>query len=158
MLGFNASLYCQMIASKYEYKMVTLFCSIPIVNVSLLRRLLHLYFLQRPVIDDPCTTLPASLYTINTSVTFMNGSQANYVSNNIMDTSGDSMGRFNVSYNDNFDEKSKLVSNAIYVFTVNSDNAQPPPTLPPPTPSKYLLCLCSYVCIFNEYDMHCIDI
>ena len=127
----------------YEYKMVILFCSIPIVNVSLLRRLLHLYFLQRPTIDDPCTTLPVIFYTINTSVTFMNGSQTNYISNNIMDTSGDCMGRFNVSYNDSFDEE--LVSNATYVFVINSDNTEPPPIPPIPTPSKCLLCLYSYV-------------
>ena len=84
------------------------------------------------MINDPCTTLPVSLYTINASVTFMNGSQTNYVSNNIMDTLGDSMGRFNVSYNDSFDEE--LVPNATYVFTINSDNTQPPL---PPTDSKY---------------------
>ena len=94
-------------------------------------------FLQRPVINDSCTTLPVSLYTINASVTFMNGSQTNYVSNNIMDTSGDSMGRFNVSYNDHFDEA--LVPNTTYVFTVNSDN---PPS--PPTDSKYFV-----FCIIN---------
>ena len=80
------------------------------------------------MIDDPCTTLPVSLYTINTSVAFMNGSQTNYVSNNIMDTSGDSMGRFNVSYNDSFDEE--LVPNATYVFAINSDAVQLP-SLPP---------------------------
>ena len=88
------------------------------------------------MIDDPCTILPVSVYRINASVTFMNGSQTNYVSNNIMDTSGDSMGRFNVSYNDSFDEE--LMPNAAYNFTVNSDNTQTPPT-----PSKYLLCLYS---------------
>ena len=92
---------------------------------------LYNIFLQRPVIDDPCTTLPVSRYRINTFVTFMNGSQANYVSNNIMDTSGDSMGRFIVSYNDNFDEE--LVPNATYVFAINSE-------LPPsPPPSKYFV-------------------
>ena len=95
-------------------------------------------FLQRPVINDPCPTLPFSLYIINASVVFMNGSQTNYVSNNIMDTSGDSMGRFNVSYNYSFDEE--LVPNAIYVFAINSGAVQPP--------SKYLLCLYStHVCI-----------
>ena len=67
----------------------------------------------------------------------MNGSQTNYVSNNIMDTSGDSMGRFNVSYNDSFDEE--LVPNATYVFAVNSDAVQLSPSSSP-TPSKY----CSY--------------
>ena len=112
------------------------------------------------MIDDPCTTLSISQYTINASVTFMNGSQANYVSNNIKDTSGDSMGRFNVSYNDSFDEE--LVPKATYNFTVNSDNTQLPPTPPTPTRSKYLLCLysyvASYVCVFNEHNMHCIDI
>ena len=61
----------------------------------------------------------------------MNGSQTNYVSNNIMDTSGDSMGRFIVSYNDSFDEE--LVPNATYVFVINSDAVQLPPL---PTPSK----------------------
>ena len=90
-------------------------------------------FLQRPVINDLCTTLPVSLYTINASVIFMNESQANYVSNNIMDTSGDSMGTFNVSYNDSFDEE--LVPNATYCFTVISDNTQ--------LSSKYLLYLSS---------------
>ena len=88
------------------------------------------------MIGDPCTTLPVSLYTINTSVTFMNGSQTNYVSNNIMDTSGDSVGRFNVSYNDSFDEE--LVPNATYVFAVNSDAVQLPPSSSP-TPSMYIL-------------------
>ena len=83
------------------------------------------------MIDDSCTTLPVSLYTINASVTFMNGSQTNYVSNNIMDTSGDSMGRFNVSYNDSFDDK--LVPNATYVFAINSEL---PPSSPQPTPCK----------------------
>ena len=86
------------------------------------------------MINDPCTTLPVSLYTINASVIFMNGSQTNYVSNNIMDSSGDSMGRFNVSYNDSFDEK--LVPNATYVFTINSDAVH---ILPSPTPSKYFV-------------------
>ena len=80
------------------------------------------------MINDPCTTLPVSLYTINASVVFMNGSQTNYVSNNIMDTSGDSMGRFNVSYNDSFDEE--LVPNATYVFAINSDAVQLPPLRP----------------------------
>ena len=83
------------------------------------------------MIDDPCTTLPNSLYIINTSVAFMNGSQANYVSNNILDTSGDSMGRFIVSYNDSFEEE--LMPNATYVFAINSE---PPPLPPPPTPCK----------------------
>ena len=84
------------------------------------------------MIDDPCTTLPVSLYIINTSVTFMNGSQTNYVSNNIMDISGDNMGRFNVSYNDSFDEE--LVPNATYLFAINSDAVQLSPSTPP-TPS-----------------------
>ena len=88
------------------------------------------------MISDPCTTLPVTLYTINASVTFMNGSQTNYVSNNIMDTSGDSMGRFSVSYNDSFDEE--LVPEATYVFTVKADNTQQPPRV-----CKYLLCLYS---------------
>ena len=88
------------------------------------------------MIDDPCTTLPVSVYRINTSVTFMNGSQTNYVSNNIMDTSGDSMGRFNVSYNDSFDEE--LVPNVTYVFAVNSNAVKPSPSTSP-TPSKYIL-------------------
>ena len=72
----------------------------------------------------------------------MNGSQTNYVSNNIMDTSGDSMGRFNVSYNDSFDEE--LVPNATYVFAINSEL----PSSPPPTPCKHLvqLCIHSYIC------------
>ena len=106
---------------------------------------LYNIFLQRPVIDDPCTTLPVSLYTINTSVTFMNGSQTNYVSNNIMDTSGDSMGRFNVSYNDSFDEE--LVPNATYVFAINSEL----PSSPSPTPCncKYIVQLCNYVIILS---------
>ena len=91
------------------------------------------------MIDDPCTTLPVSVYTINTSVTFMNGSQTNYVSNNIMDTSGDSMGRFNVSYNDSFDEE--LVPNATYVFAINSKL----PSSPPPTPCKCFVQLPTYV-------------
>ena len=106
-------------------------------------------FLQRPVINDSCTTLPVSLYTINASVTFMNGSQTNYVSNNIVDTSGDSMGRFNVSYNDSFDEA--LVPNATYVFTVNSDN---PPT--PPTDCKnFVFCIINtYVCTLNYLCMY----
>ena len=99
-------------------------------------------FLQRPVIDDPCTTLPVSVYAINTSVTFMNGSQTNYVSNNIMDTSGDSMGRFNVSYNDSFDEE--LVPNATYVFVINSEL----PSSPPPTPCKYFVQLRMYVATY----------
>ena len=86
------------------------------------------------MIDDPCTTLPVNHYQINTSVTFMNGSQTNYVSNNITDTSGDSMGRFNVSYNDSFDEE--LVPNATYVFAINSDAVKPSPSQ---TPSKYIL-------------------
>ena len=60
----------------------------------------------------------------------MNGSQANYVSNDILDTSGDSMGRFNVSYNDTFTKE--LVPNATYIFTINSDTALPSP--PSPTP------------------------
>ena len=92
------------------------------------------------MINDSCTTLPVSLYTINASVVFMNGSQINYVSNNIMDTSGDNMGRFNVSYNDSFDEE--LVPNATYVFAINSDAVQP---TPPPTPSKYFVCVLSYI-------------
>ena len=83
---------------------------------------------------DPCTTLPVTLYTINASVIFMNGSQTNYVSNNIMDTSGDSIGRINVSYNDSFDEE--LVPNATYVFTINSDAVQLPPS---PTPGKHFV-------------------
>ena len=78
------------------------------------------------MINDSCTTLPITLYTINASVIFMNGSQIFYVSNNIMDTSGDSMGRFNVSYKDSFNEE--LVPNATYSFTVNSDNTQLPPS------------------------------
>ena len=68
---------------------------------------------------DPCTTLPVTLYTINASVIFMNG---------------DSMGRFNVSYNDSFDEE--LVPNATYVFTINSDAVQLPPS---PTPGKHFV-------------------
>ena len=99
-----------------------------------MKLVIALYFpIQRPVIDDPCTTLPVSLYTINTSVAFMNGSQTNYVSNNIMDTSGDSMGRFNVSYNDSFNEE--LVPNATYLFAINSDAVR----LPSLPPSKYFV-------------------
>ena len=71
----------------------------------------------------------------------MNGSQTNYVSNNIMDASGDSIGRFNVSYNDSFDEE--LVPNATYVFAINSDAIQLPPLLTP----SILLCL-TYIAIY----------
>ena len=98
------------------------------------------------MINDSCTTLPVSIYTINASVTFMNGSQTNYVSNNIMDTLGDSMGRFIVSYNDHFDEA--LVPNTTYVFTVNSDNPPSPPTDNPPAPPtdcKYFVLIAMYV-------------
>ena len=106
------------------------------------------------MINDSCTTLPITIYTINASVIFMNGSQTFYVSTNIMDTSGDSMGRFNVSYNDSFDEE--LVANATYSFTVNSDNTQRPPSRP--ADSKYFVYIngtnivhmyirtCMYVC------------
>ena len=53
------------------------------------------------------------------------------------------MGRFNVSYNDIFDET--LVPNATYVFTVNSDNPPAPaPTTSQPTDSKYFV-----FCIIN---------
>ena len=111
------------------------------------------------MINDSCTTLPVSLYTINASVTFMNGSRTNYVSINIMDTSGDSMGRFNVSYNKSFDEE--LVPNAAYIFTVNSANTQQPQTSPTLTLSKYLLCLystqtthvCICICIYCMADI-----
>ena len=85
------------------------------------------------MINDSCTTLPVTIYTINASVTFMNGNEELYISNIIMDTSGDSMGRFNVSYNRYFNET--LVPNAEYNFAVNSDNPQLPPS-PSPTPSK----------------------
>ena len=50
----------------------------------------------------------------------MNGSFDNYMSNFINDTSGDSMGRFNMNYNEIFNEP--LEPNSVYVLTVIPTN------------------------------------
>ena len=69
---------------------------------------------------NPCTTLPITGYRIDITVIFMNGSFDNYMSNFINDTSGDSMGRFNVNYNEIFNEP--LEPNSVYVLTVVPTN------------------------------------
>ena len=76
-------------------------------------------FLQRPMIN-PCTTLPITGYHIDITVIFMNGSLDNYMSHFINDISGDSMGRFNVNYNEIFNER--LEPNSVYVLTVIPTN------------------------------------
>ena len=50
----------------------------------------------------------------------MNGSFDNYMSNFINDTRGDSMGRFNVTYNEIFNEP--LEPNSVYALTVIPTN------------------------------------
>ena len=77
--------------------------------------------LQRPVID-PCTTLPVTGYYIHAIVTNSNGddNERIYTSNHIDDSLADSMGRFSVSYNDNFDQE--LEPNAVYAFIVDTQD------------------------------------
>ena len=86
----------------------------------LLSEFIKLYFLQDPPIADPCTTLPAAGYYIHAIVTNSNGDARIYTSNRIDGGMGDSMCRFNVSYNDSFDQE--LEPNATYAFVVNTQN------------------------------------
>ena len=88
-------------------------------------------FVQRPMIN-PCTTLSILGYVINITVTLMNGSQENYISNFISDTLGNSMGIFMFSYSELFNET--LEPNSIYVLTVIPLNN-----------SSKLFILCGYV-------------
>ena len=100
----------------------------------------HIDVLQRPSID-PCTTLPITGYTINATVTYNNGSTRNYTSIHINDTLGGNVGRFNVSYNDIFEEE--LEPNATYSFNVitssmiRSNDTSPSPSSSP-SPRKYI--------------------
>ena len=69
---------------------------------------------------NPCTTLPIPGYSINVAVTFINGSQENYISNFINDTKGGSMGMFTFNYSELFNEA--LEPNSIYVLTIFPTN------------------------------------
>ena len=83
---------------------------------------MHTFYPQRPPITDPCTTLPITGYYIHAIVTNSNGdaNERIYISNYIDDSLADSMGRFNVSYNDSFDQE--LEPNANYTIAVNIQN------------------------------------
>ena len=80
------------------------------------------YILQGPPITNPCTTLPVAGYYIHAIVTNSSGdaNERIYTSNYIDESLADSMGRFNVSYNDSFDQE--LEPNANYAFIVNTQN------------------------------------
>ena len=83
---------------------------------------MYVCILQRPPIDDPCTTLPVTGYYVHAIVTNSNGddNERIYTSNHIDDSLADNMGRFSVSYNDSFDQE--LEPNANYAFIVNNQN------------------------------------
>ena len=87
-----------------------------------LKSLYQLYFLQKPYITDPCTTLPITGYYIHAVVINENenSNEIIYTSNHIDDNLGGTMGRFSVSYNDSFIQD--LQPNAIYLFTVSTQN------------------------------------
>ena len=85
-----------------------------------MRLSLKLYVLQKPSVIDPCTTLPFTGYYIYATVTNSSGDAKIYRSNHIDDRLGGTVGRFNVTYNDTFDQE--LEPNANYDFVVNTQD------------------------------------
>ena len=110
-------------------------------NVS---ELIKVCVLQDPPTTDLCTILPAAGYYIHAFVTYGNGDVRIYTSNRIDGGVGDSMRRFNVSYNESFDQE--LEPNANYDFVVNIQNnvIEIPRTDTSPSCGKYIASYDSY--------------